>query len=412
MTEQPQLPSAPWKRVRLGDIVRLHSGGTPKRDNRAYWGGSIPWFSGKDLKTFRLSSAEETLTELGCEAGSQLVPAGSILILVRGMTLHKDVPVGILSQPSAFNQDLKALRVMNGVNSDYLGHWLVASKPRLMRMVESSGHGTGKLLTDSLRDLVVLIPPSDQQQPIADLFDCWEKAHSLLVTLIRRKERLRLALAQQLFARRLQFPGFRQHRWDECSFGALVEKFRNPVEVDPDTQHCEIGVRSHGKGIFHKPPVVGSSLGDKSVFWVEPGCLVFNIVFAWEQAVAITSEAERGMIASHRFPMFKPDPQRLSLRYALLYLTSARGRHALQLASPGGAGRNRTLSQAELLRMKIPLPCIEEQEKIAGAVDATDAEIAALRRYLDALKRQKRGLMQKLLGGEFPIPSGEGECAP
>jgi type I restriction enzyme, S subunit len=61
--------------------------------------------------------------------------------------------------------------------------------------------------------------------------------------------------------------------------------------------------------------------------------------------------------------------------------------------------------------MKIPLPCIEEQGRIAGAVDAADAEIAALRKYLDALKRQKRGLMQKLLTGEIPIRAKAGGAA-
>ncbi|WP_019488072.1 hypothetical protein [Kamptonema formosum] len=63
----------------------------------------------------------------------------------------------------------------------------------------------------------------------------------------------------------------------------------------------QIGIRSHGKGIFHKEAVTGRELGNKRVYWVHPNAFVVNIVFAWEQAVALTSSDENGFIASHRF---------------------------------------------------------------------------------------------------------------
>jgi type I restriction enzyme S subunit len=185
--------------------------------------------------------------------------------------------------------------------------------------------------------------------------------------------------------------------------GDLVGRVRIPVEVDPNREFTEIGIRSHGKGIFHKEPVLGSALGDKDVFWVQPDCLTFNIVFAWEQAVAVTTVAESGMIASHRFPMYRPKADLLSLRYALYYLTSQEGKIALQLGSPGGAGRNRTLSQEAFQKIAIPVPPIEEQHRIADVLTVMDAEIHLLRQYLDALKKQKRGLMQLLLTGKLRV---------
>src|SRR5262249_38962611 len=132
-------------------------------------------------------------------------------------------------------------------------------------------------------------------------------------------------------------------------------------------------------------------------------CLTFNVVFAWEQAVAVTSSAEFGMIASHRFPMYKPKPGLLSLRYALLYLLSKDGKVALELGSPGGAGRNRTLSQEAFTRIAIPLPPFEEQEWIADVLSTMDREVALLRQYFDGLKKQKKGLMQKLLTGQVRV---------
>src|SRR5690554_4559616 len=94
--------------------------------------------------------------------------------------------------------------------------------------------------------------------------------------------------------------------WKVLPLSMVLDRLNKPVSVNPTTSYREIGVRSHGKGLFHKNPVKGKQLGNKRVFHIEPNCLILNIVFAWEQAVAKTTNNEKGMIASHRFPMFRP----------------------------------------------------------------------------------------------------------
>ena len=92
---------------------------------------------------------------------------------------------------------------------------------------------------------------------------------------------------------RISFP----KDWQDCLTEHAFDRVVNPVDVDPHRHYTEIGIRSHGKGLFKKPPIEGKSLGEKRVFWVEPNCLVLNIIFAWEQAVARTTPNEKGMIA-------------------------------------------------------------------------------------------------------------------
>src|ERR1700722_10578485 len=127
--------------------------------------------------------------------------------------------------------------------------------------------------------------------------------------------------------------------------GEVVERKAAPVMPETRGTYREIGIRSHGKGIFHKEPVTGATLGSKRVFEVIPNCLVFNIVFAWEGAVAVTSENERGMIASHRFPMFAARENVASVDFLCRFFQTKLGTALLGEASPGGAGRNRTLNQ-------------------------------------------------------------------
>lgn len=173
-------------------------------------------------------------------------------------------------------------------------------------------------------------------------------------------------------------------------------RYVDPVDVQLEEKYKQIGIRSHGKGIFHKDPVTGKALGNKRVYWVHPKAFTVNIVFAWEQAVALTSENEKGYIASHRFLMFLPKEDKVSLEFILRFFLQKRGKHLLELASPGGAGRNKTLGKDRFAELKITLPQKEEQEKIANFLGEVDARLGQLRRKHELLQTYKRGVMQKL----------------
>ena len=92
------------------------------------------------------------------------------------------------------------------------------------------------------------------------------------------------------------------------------------------------------------------------MFWLKEDLFILNIVFAWEGAVAKTSKNEIGMIASHRFPTFKAKDSILNLDFILSFFKTKMGLHLLQLASPGGAGRNKTLGKADFDNLKILIP--------------------------------------------------------
>src|SRR5487761_1225464 len=126
--------------------------------------------------------------------------------------------------------------------------------------------------------------------------------------------------------------------------GEVLSLKRRPVVVELDGEYEQIGIRAFGRGIFHKEPVNGAALGNKRVFWIEPGDLVISNVFAWEGAVAVASDAESGMIGSHRFMTFVPIDGRINTSWAAWFFRSDPGLELIRRASPGSAGRNRTLA--------------------------------------------------------------------
>ena len=83
--------------------------------------------------------------------------------------------------------------------------------------------------------------------------------------------------------------GILPESWSVRTIAECLERVEHPVEVQANEMYTQIGIRSHGKGLFYKEPVTGDSLGNKSVFWIEPDCFILNIVFAWEQAIGKTT---------------------------------------------------------------------------------------------------------------------------
>ena len=194
--------------------------------------------------------------------------------------------------------------------------------------------------------------------------------------------------------------------WTFWKIRRLIRIVRRPIIVRPDTNYQEIGIRSWGKGIFHKDPVRGVLLGNKRMFRIEPGDLVLNIVFAWENAVAVVSQREKGMIASHRFPTFRPT-DRVDLDYLLMILQSSQGRRLMEINSPGAAGRNKTLRVTQFLDEEIPLPNLNLQRDIVDEFRDKERRLAALaagvHEAIDLLKEFRTALISAAVTGKIDV---------
>lgn len=186
-------------------------------------------------------------------------------------------------------------------------------------------------------------------------------------------------------------------RWPSVKLSEIAPVTRRPVEVNASTNYPELGIRSFGKGTFHKPAVSGMEVGSKRLFRIEPGDLLFSNVFAWEGAVAIASNDDAGRFGSHRFIACTVDKARADARYLLHYLISAVGIEKLQEASPGGAGRNRTLGLSKLGDIAIPLPPLAVQKFVANKIDSVKAMILSASALQDAIDKE----IEELLAERF-----------
>lgn len=166
----------------------------------------------------------------------------------------------------------------------------------------------------------------------------------------------------------------------EFRVGDIATLRRTAVVVDPADEYREIGLRSFGKGVFHKEPVTGATLGTKRVFEIQPGDLVLSNVFAREGAIGLASEAETGYIGSHRFMTYVVDPEVADANYLRYYFLSDHGLEQVRRASPGSAGRNRTLGIDAFEAIRVSLPPVGEQRDVAARLDHVGSVSSEVRR--------------------------------
>ena len=94
--------------------------------------------------------------------------------------------------------------------------------------------------------------------------------------------------------------------------------------------------------------------------------------------------------------MYRPVNDRVDIDYLISYFLTKRGTDILEAASPGGAGRNKTLGQERFLKSKIVLPPIEEQQKIGEYFSHLDNLITLHQRELEKLQNLKKSLLNSM----------------
>ncbi len=152
--------------------------------------------------------------------------------------------------------------------------------------------------------------------------------------------------------------------------GEVLSLQRRSVDPKVDESYTEIGVRSFARGLFLKEPITGADIGAKRVFKVEPGDLVVSNIFAWEGAVAVADDRHAGTIGSHRFMTWTANmDDAVVVPFLAHYFASEPGLAALKAASPGSAGRNRTLSIKNFEQMSLPIMSSVEMGRIAAHLD-------------------------------------------
>lgn len=272
--------------------------------------------------------------------------------------------------------------------------WLVRSAP-FVELCKAASEGTTnrvRIKEDRFLDQKIAIPLLAEQQAIVARLDALAEKSRQVEAHLDAVERD----AEHLLALR-----FRDAIADAPlrPMAEVAPLVRREQSIDVEGSYPELGIRSFGKGTFHKPPLSGSEVGTKRLYRIEPGDLLFSNVFAWEGAIAIAQPEDAGRFGSHRFITCHANPELTTAEFLRYYFLTDEGLLKIGDASPGGAGRNRTLGLEKLMAIEVPMPSLAVQHTF----DRLQAEIAALKTKHSAIRQANAALIPSTLERVFGV---------
>jgi len=166
---RPHIPiQADWPMAKLGEHFAMVSGGTPSKAEPSFWTGQIPWVSPKDMKSAVIEDTEDHISEAAVAASAtKLVPAGSVVCVVRSGILKHSLPVALLGRDMCINQDLIAFRpTTDAVMSEFLFYVLKTGASAIIEGGIKPGVTVQSLHNGFFRGYQIPVPPLAAQQAV------------------------------------------------------------------------------------------------------------------------------------------------------------------------------------------------------------------------------------------------------
>ena len=399
-----------WKKVKLGDVVKMSSGGTPSKDNASFWNGDIPWISALEMHKNFVEEAKLNITEDALKKGSSLAKKNDLLLLTRGSMLWKRIPVCLCLRDVAFNQDVKCLHANEKLNSTFLLYWFGCMEPKIMHMVVGTGIGAGKLESSGILDLDVNLPPLEEQKKIAATLSVWDSAIEKMEKLINAKEDQKRSLIWKLIEsndnRKIKLGKVvvDKNKWRKSKLSDVASGFDYGMnaaakEYDGKNKYIRITDIDDVSHKFNSIDLVSPNAELEDKYRVNEGDILFARTGA-STGKSYLYDKNDGVLYFAGFlirvHVLKDDPffiyvQTLSSKYQ-----NWLKKMSMRSGQPG-------VNAEEYKNLPILVPTLPEQNAITEVLFATDKELSLLKQQLENYKKQKQGLMQKLLSGQWRV---------
>ena len=412
-----------WELQKLGSLINCYSGGTPNRGNPDYWGGNIPWVKSGELNQKNIYVAGENISELGVSNSSACyVEPNTLLYALYGATAG--VPA-FCRIHATINQAILAIQTNGILDNSFLYFWFIFHRKRLIGHYTQGGQPN--LSAAIVKSFECVSPSLPEQKKIAEILSTWDEAIGQLRKLIDAKKRCKKALMQQLLTgkKRLLGLGSEKHKvplkekgkkidpnkWEQVKikdiFKRVVRKVGEAKDIEALSITATVGfVRQRDK--FSKV-IAGKQF--KNYILLRRGEFAYNKgnSKSYPQGCIYRLEYYQEAAVPHVFYCFKALSDKVVPGFYAQYFSHGVLNHHLARLINSGVRNDGLLNLSAEAFFNIPIciPSVEEQSLIAEMLQTADNEINLLNDELIVLKKQKRGLMQKLLTGTIRVKNTE-----
>lgn len=403
--ETGDLPEG-WEVVKVKDLGEVVTGTTPSTKVKEYWGEGCPFVTPTDFSNNKyVYETERSVTLKGIEK-ARIIPKDSVMVTC----IASVGEVAMSLQECITNQQINSIICGDKANPHYVYYVMMFRKNILKRW---AGVTTSPIIKKSLFEkFPIPLPPLSEQRKIAEILSTVDSAIQEVDEAIIRAGRVKKGLMQELLTKGIGHTEFKEteigripEEWEVVRLEEIIKEIKSGFASGKRDKNGIVQIRMNnvttdGRLIFDsylKVPI------PKNLdFWVlKKGDFLFNNTNSYELVgkSAIFEEAPFPCTFSNHFTRIRFNEERvlpeIVLSHFLMlwkkgYFKSVAIRHVGQSA----------VNSKYLLKLRLPLPPLSEQKKIAEILNALDEKIALEKERKARLERIKKGLMNDLLTGK------------
>jgi type I restriction enzyme S subunit len=409
-----------WNVSHIEDLGEIITGNTPDTSKKNFYGDEILWASPTDLGTYKY--VENTLTKLSKKGFSisRKVPQNSILVVCIGSTIGK---MGISVREMATNQQINSLICVNN-DSEFVYYQLLKNSEKIKNM---ANHVAIPIINKSDFGMIKIVIPQKirEQQKIASILSNVDSLIQQTQKEIEQTQKLQKGLMQKLFTKGIGHTKFKKvhlggqiletipHNWNIKNLGEVSKG---------GTQNgLAISISDYGSGVpivgmtkfyaseiltFDNMKQVNISKKDEERFSLKSFDLLFGrrsmdgkatggagkciVVPKISTTIVFESSIIRMSVTNEVDPFFIYYLLKSNIGERIMW-------RIIRVSAVSG------ISSGDLIKIKIPIPPKEEQNRIVNILSENDGYINKLDKNKSNLEYLKKGLMQKLLTGQIRV---------
>lgn len=324
---------------------------------------------------------------------------GDVVLTIVG-TIGRCAIIDNYNDNYTFQRSVAILRPYKEITSKYLLTYIQGSSFQKELLKRQSVSAQPGVYLDDLSKIYLLLPPLPEQEKIAEILGTWDEAIEKLSSLIEQKKLIKKGLMQKLLTGKVRLPGFTQP-WKEVKLGNFLKE--HTEKTTENDQYQVLSVTKNGicsqEEYFEKQIASENNIGYKIL---RKHDIVFSPMNLWMGSIGF-SEYDIGIV-SPAYKIFSVNENVALFSFLKHFMIINRMIYLYLINSEQGASIvRRNLDLDGLLSSKVSIPDITEQQAIADVLSAADDEINLLNKKLEALKEQKKGLMQQLLTGQIRV---------
>lgn len=381
---------------RIGDIISISSGGTPKRDNPLFYqNGTIPWVKTGDLKGKYSNYPTEFITEDALKNSSaKIFPKGTVLLAMYGATIGE---CSILNFEAATNQACAALLPNEIIDENYLYYFLSSYKPELIKL--GVGGAQPNISAGIIKDIQIPLPPLPEQKRIADLLDTADCLCQKDKALLEKYDQL----AQSLFLEMFGDPVKNEKGWEVKNVEDLASKEKHSIKAGPfgSSLKKEFYVHS-GYKIYGQEQVIKDDLNFGNYYIdekkykelenckIQRGDILISLVGTYGKISVVPEKFEPGII-NPRLMKITPDQSLVRPDFLKTLLQSKTSENQMKSQSRGGTMD--IVNVGIMRKIKLPIPPISLQNQFAEQVQLIEKQKELAKENLEKSEKLFNGLM-------------------